>query len=374
MTHAYTPGLKVVPCVLVRKKRLLPIPGRVLFGEGKEVEALDIVAETELPGKVYSVNVANRMSISPDEMKNFMLKKEGDAVKKGEAVAENKPFIKWFKTTVESPVTGSLESISQITGQVLFREPPKKLPIRAYIKGKVTKVIKDFGVEVESEGTFIQGIFGIGGETNGELVVAVESPDEELLPEDIKPEYKGKIIVGGKHAGLAVIKRGIEIGVHAVIVGGIHDRDLRQILGYDIGVAVTGTEKIGLTLIVTEGFGIIPMAEYTFRLLKDREGDKASVSGATQIRAGVMRPEIIVPGFPKGAREVKKDVGRGWIEIGDPVRVIREPHFGVIGSVSALPSELTEVGSGSKVRVLEVALGGGEKIIVPRANIEVLEK
>jgi len=139
-------------------------------------------------------------------------------------------------------------------------------------------------------------------------------------------------------------------------------------------VAVTGTEKIGLTIVVTEGFGHIPMAEYTFKLLKAREGDKASVSGATQIRAGVMRPEIIVPGAPKNMNVKKKDESRGWIEIGDNVRIIREPHFGIIGTVTALPPELQKIGSESHVRVLEVQIANGEKLVIPRANVEILEK
>lgn len=374
MAHAYTPGLKVMPCTLLRKKRLLPIPGKVLAAMDQQVDALDVVAKTELPGKVFSVNVANRLAVGPEEVPGFMLKKEGDPVKKGETIAENKPMLKWFKTTIESPVEGTVEAISNVTGQVLLREPPKVLPIKAYVKGKVVEVTPDFGVTLEAEGTFIQGIFGVGGETNGEIVVAVNSPDEDLTPEAIKDTYKGKIVIGGKHASLATIKRAVELGVNAIVVGGIHDRDLRQLLGYDIGVAVTGTEQIGITLIVTEGFGMIPMAEYTFRLLSSRNGEKASVSGATQIRAGVMRPEIIVPGYPKHVTECKKDQGRGWIEPGDPIRIIREPHFGVIGTVKSLPPELTVIGSESHARVLEVQLDGGEVIVVPRANIEVLEK
>ncbi len=374
MAHAYTPGLKVMPCTLLKKKRLLPIPGTVLAVLGQQVGSLDIVAQTELPGKVFSVNVANRLSVGPDEIRNFMVKKEGEAVKRGDTIAENKPFLKWFKTVVEAPVDGTVEAISLITGQVLLREPPKVLPIKAYVKGTVVEVTPSFGVTIEAEGTFIQGIFGVGGETNGEIAVAVSSPDEDLTPEDIKENHKGKIVIGGKHASLTTIKRAIELGVNAIVVGGIHDRDLRQLLGYDIGVAVTGTEQLGVTVIVTEGFGAIPMAEYTFKLLSSRNGEKASVSGATQIRAGVMRPEIIVPGYPKNVTECKKDQGRGWIEPGDPIRIIREPHFGVIGTVKSLPPELTMIGSESHARVLEVTLDGGEVIVVPRANIEVLEK
>lgn len=374
MAHAYTPGLKVMPCTLLKKKRLLPIPGKVLAALGQQVEGLDVVAQTELPGKVFSVNVANRLAVGPDEIKNFMVKAEGDPVKKGEIIAENKPFLKWFKTAVESPVDGTVEAVSLITGQVLLREPPKILPIKSYVKGKVVEVTPNFGVTIEAEGTFIQGIFGVGGETNGEIAMAVSSPDEDLTAEDIKEHHKGKIVIGGKHASLSTIKRAVELGVSAIVVGGIHDRDLRQLLGYDIGVAVTGHEQLGITVIVTEGFGMIPMADYTFKLLASRNGEKASVSGATQIRAGVMRPEIIVPGFPKNVTECKKDQGRGWIEPGDPIRIIREPHFGVIGTVKSLPPELTVIGSESHARVLEVTLDSGEVIVIPRANIEVLEK
>ena len=44
--------------------------------------------------------------------------------------------------------------------------------------------------------------------------------------------------------------------------------------------------------------------ERTFQLLTSREGDEAACTGATQIRAGVMRPEILVPLSPdEQARE-----------------------------------------------------------------------
>lgn len=374
MANAYTPGLKVLPLTLINKKRMLPIPGKVLVEVGKEVDAMDIVAEAKLPGKVFSVNVANRLGIDPSEVKNFMLKREGDEVKKGELIAESKSFLKFLRTQIQSPITGTIDTISDITGQVLFREPPKSLPLKAYINGKVVKVEENFGVEIEADGSFIQGIFGVGGETNGEIRVAVDTPDEELLPEHIKETDKGKIIIGGKHAGLEAIKKGIKYGVNAIVVGGIHDKDLRQLLGYDIGVAVTGTERIGITIIVTEGFGQIKMADYTFKLLKAREGEKASVSGATQIRAGVMRPEIIICGVPTKINATKKVETRTWMEIGDSVRIIREPYFGLIGKVSNLPPEPTMIPTESEVRVLEVELDGERKVIVPRANVEILEE
>ena len=98
------------------------------------------------------------------------------------------------------------------------------------------------------------------------------------------------------------------------------------------------------------------------------------MNGATQIRAGVMRPEIVVartaadPAPPQGARPEE-----GALEIGTQVRLIRDPYFGLIGGVAALPSEPAVLGSGSKARVLEVALADGRRVTVPRANIELIE-
>ena len=131
---------------------------------------------------------------------------------------------------------------------------------------------------------------------------------------------------------------------------------------------------MGFTLILTEGFGTIPMAQKTFALLSAHAGEKASISGATQIRAGVIRPEIIIPKPPGAVRGVKAtQPQREGIQLGDPVRIIRDPLFGKIGQVSALPSDLQKIPTESEVRVLEVQFADGSKAMVPRTNIEVIE-
>jgi hypothetical protein len=165
------------------------------------------------------------------------------------------------------------------------------------------------------------------------------------------------------------------VGAAGVIGAGIHDSDLRQLLGYDLGVAITGAEDIGLTVILTEGFGRIAMAGRTFDILRDCHEREASLSGATQIRAGVMRPEIIVPD-PDGAAQTEATPaghGEGMGE-GDALRVIRAPYFGRIGKVGELIADLQQVESGAAVRVLEVEFEDGTRAVVPRANVELIEE
>ncbi|MBL9140478.1 MAG: hypothetical protein JNK53_01310 [Phycisphaerae bacterium] len=181
------------------------------------------------------------------------------------------------------------------------------------------------------------------------------------------------------------IRKAKQIGAAAVVSGGIDDHDLRDFLGYDIGVAVTGSEKLGITLIITEGFGDISMAQRTFELMRANDGRMASLNGATQIRAGVMRPEIVIPledsgggasgGDSPGADDAASAGGAvaGFLEIGTQLRIIRDPYFGLLGTVKALPEQPAVLGSGSKARVLDVALVDGRTVTVPRANVEVIE-
>ncbi|MDE3035114.1 MAG: hypothetical protein KGO52_03785 [Nitrospirota bacterium] len=376
MAHSYTPGLTVTETAVLRKRRLLPIPGTVTVETGNRVQADTVVARTELAGKVHVVNVANLLGAAPDEIRDYVLKKEGEAIGKDEVIAESKPLIKWFRTEVRSPIEGKLESVSLVTGQVLLREPPKALELLAYVDGTIVEHLPRQGVTVECTGSLIQGIFGIGGETWGQLAMAVQSPEDRLTPDRLNPSMKDQIVVGGSFLGADTMAKAREIGVAALVVGGIHDKDLRELLGYDLGVAITGTERVGFTLVITEGFGVIPMAAKTFNLLAAHVGQKASISGATQIRAGVIRPEIIIPkpAQPSAVSSARASADeRTGIRAGDQVRIIRDPLFGRIGSVKSLPPDLRQIETESHVRVLEVGFADGSSTVIPRANVELIE-
>jgi hypothetical protein len=342
---------------------------------GDSVKATDVVARTELPGNVESVNVANRLGVPPEDVPNCMLKKEGEAVEKGENIAQSKSFFGLFKSNCQAPVTGTIETISSVTGQVLLREPPLPVEVEAYIDGTVTEVLPKEGVTVQAPASFIQGIFGIGGEIQGELVVVGTSPEDVLDAGSLNESQKDKIVVGGSLVTADAITRAISLGIRGIIAGGLNDKDLKEFLGYDLGVAITGNEEKGITLIITEGFGEISMAAATYELLKQNQGRQCSINGATQIRAGVIRPEVVIPRL-EGETVAEEVAGEatGNMVIGSMVRAIREPYFGQIGTVAALPAELQKVESETLVRVLEVAFEGGVRATVPRANVELIEK
>ncbi len=374
MGYAYTPGLSVAENTVVRRVRRLPLKGRVLVQVGQRVKAEDVVAQTELPGDVKPINVVGKLSVSPEELAEVMLKKVGDRVAADEPFARTKGFFGMFKSEVRSPIDGTIESVSSVSGQVIIRGKPTALQKIAYVAGVIVETHPEESATVEVTGTFIQGIFGVGGETSGILEVVARSPDEVLEAGAIRPEHKDKIIVGGSLVTADAVKKAVQVGVRGIVAGGLNDADLRNFLGYELGVAITGEETIGVTIVITEGFGRIRMAQATFELLRKRQGLLASINGATQIRAGVIRPEVIIPLSDAGAARADDDEMSSVLQVGTPIRAIRDPFFGQIGKCVALPVELVRLSSETKVRVLEVEFEDGKRATLPRANVELIKQ
>ena len=373
MAHSYTPGLKVLKSTKILKERRLPLKGSVESKVGERVKPNDIVAKTDLPGNVQMINVANLLNVDASDIKNYMIKNTGESIQKDDLIAETKGIFGFFKSSVLSPCEGTIETISDVTGQVVLRESPIPVEVDAYIEGKVNEVISEEGVVIKTNGVFIQGIFGIGGESRGEIKTIVDNRESEITKDMITDEEKGKIIIGGSFISIDAYKKAIDFEVAGIVVGGFNYYDLEEILGYTLGVAITGSEDLYTSLIVTEGYGKIQMGQQTFDLLNTYNGKLASINGATQIRAGVIRPEIIIPLDSSDASTESNDSNQSdGMTIDSLVRVIRSPNFGKIGLVKELPPELREMESETMVRVAIVHIDGN-RFEIPRSNLEVVE-
>jgi len=371
MPTAYTPGLRVSADSVVRHQRRLPVRGEVLVGVGDAVAAEDVVARVEMPGNLHTLRAAQMLRVEPQEVASCLVRRLGDTVQAGELIARTAGLWGLLKSEVRAPVAGTVEEVNATSGHVRLREPPRVVEVKAHLAGRVVEVIESEGAVVEARGALVQGIFGVGGERRGRLRTATEKPEEVLRPEMIG-ECRGCVLVAGAGADGAAIKRAAAAGAAGLVLGAVGDDALREYVGYDIGVAITGQEEVPMTLIVTEGFGSLPMAGRTWELLRLLEGQLASINGATQIRAGVIRPEIVVtrerPGGASAAAAPEQ-----VLALGARVRMIREPHFGALGRVSALPPELAEIETESWVRIALVQLDSGEEVRAPRANLELIQ-
>ena len=372
MARSYTPGLKILSRTKLINRRLLPMKGSVHYKIGDLVNSDDVVASTNIPGNVQMLNVANQLNIEPENVPECMLVKLDEEITKGQVIAQSKGIFGLFKSQLKAPIDGTLANVSEITGQAILSEPPIPIEVDAYTSGKIIEVIEDEGVTIESEGVMVQGILGVGGENRGELVVVTSSPNEELTHTMIEAAHKGKIIIGGSFLNLQTFEKAKQVGVAGIVSGGFDYTALSSILGFSLGVAITGSEEIGPSLIILEGFGEISMATRTYELLKSNEGKFGSINGSTQIRAGVIRPEILIPldnldGLVKEFDESDLAISQGSL-----IRVIRAPYFGKVGVVKSLPHELAKMESETLVRVANIEFEDGSIETIPRANLEMI--
>lgn len=329
------------------------------------------------------VAVASKLSIWPWTIRMYTTANEGDEVFAGQvlAAASNIGQMDY----VYSPMTGVVERICPKSGTITIVRPVRPSQVKAHLGGVVTQVVPEYGAVVEATGSYLEGVFGIGGERFGEIVLATDGPDGDLDEAGVDVSYKGKVLVAGRFVSLEALKKARMIGVSGIITGGINNLDLVQFLGKEIIVGITGQEDTDLTIIVMEGFGPMPMNEKAWNLLASKAGKVASIDGTTHIRAGAVRPQVLISDGvlepdPSTAPWPEEQVSRADrplitnLAVGDRVRCVRRPYFGLWGVVLDLPSDPLPVESGSHMEVALVRLDDGREVMIAEANLEVFRE
>lgn len=370
MSRAFTPGLQVSFAARIERLRELPIPGEVLVSSGQKVSADQVVARTQLPGDMHILRLPERMGLEVFEVMQGLQISAGQRVEAGQILCQHSGLFGLLKTSFQAPETGTIELIAERTGHIGLRLAPTPIELRSYISGTVESVEPGKSVLISCQAAFVQGIFGIGGERLGVIHALEVNRDATVEAKDIPEESGGKILIGGAAPSIQALRLAADRGAVGFVCGAVDDRVLAEYLGYDLGIALTGDEEIPMTLIVTEGFGKLPIADKTLELLRKHSGQQASINGATQVRAGAMRPEIIIA-LSDMSRDLSIDKEL-VLELGVPIRIIRYPYFGMRAVVSELPSQAEQIATGAYTRILVAKLEDGREVRVPRANVELI--
>jgi len=357
---AYTPGLIVRPAIKVLRERRLPIKGQVLVKSGDAVAPSTPVARAEQPGEVVAVKVAAILGVDPAEVPRLLKVKMGDMVKEGQLLAESRFFFGLFKSELKSPASGRVEYWSEVTGNLGIRLPPRPIEITAFLGGRVAEIFPGEGAMVEATAAVVQGVLGVGGESSGEVVLFDGA--------SVLKTAQGKIAVYPGVISREMINMARTGGAAGLLGASIADEDLTYYVHEEIGAAVTGEEEVPFPLVVTEGLGKLDMPARTIEVLKLMSGKTGAISGRTQIRAGAVRPELVVP--VEATAEAEEETAFA-LAVGKKVRLLRPPYFGQVGEVVDVPHTEEEIPTGARVPVVRVKTGA-ETVTVPRANVELL--
>jgi hypothetical protein len=183
--------------------------------------------------------------------------------------------------------------------------------------------------------------------------------------------------------GVPALNKLKQAGVGGVIVGSLSEADIRRFLAsgssrearqgqfwtsrnHASRFAPSG-DGAPFVIVVTEGFGRIPMAETVFDFLRENEGSSASVMAMTSIGADLRRPEIYIAGRDSS------DGSRPSDELlpGRAVRLVSGRALGTVGMCSTTVYQQRS-NSGVVTDVVDIRLQSGESRRVAVNNLEVL--
>ncbi len=335
---------------------IYPELGMVLIREDKETEKSSV-----------TIPVSEPLQCSPDAIREHLRVNKGDAVRQGEIIAVAHQDI---RNSVMAPFDGEILNIDASDGTVLLQRSQTEISVRAFLPGTVCRVIPQLGAVIESHVTRVSGVFGMGGEHSGTVRVLSEDSTSVLQKETLDDSMQNDVLVTrGAVTADAVLTAG-QLGVAGIIAGCMRGDCVYDLTGQRMELGLTGSEPLSLAVIITEGFSEnLSMNDTLFEVFSEYAGRTAYLNGTTQIRAGVVRPEILLPADeqqgPGEWSQSEDDISEG-----DQVLILRGPHFMRTGTVSKLMNEGVEMDSGLTGPAARVVLQGSREVLVMQANLE----
>lgn len=362
-------------------ERMLDRLGRVEVGVGDVVTPDTVVARADTAEKVVTLFVASELGVPNDKLQRYLTKPVGSAFDAGEVVARARRGLR--TATISAPQAGTLASIDAAAGSAQLIVSAASGTLRALVHGEVERVVPERGAVIRAAGARVFGILGFGGEAVGPLVVATDRADREVSADQVKDDWRARVVLTGMTVGAPALQRLRQAGVAGVIAGSVAEADIRRFLAADAGAeqhaasfwaagapgapfAATGAAA-PFAIVLTEGFGRVPMADAVFAFLRGQDGATVSLSTATAVGEALNRPEIYIT-----SAGVEPDDLRVTDDL-EPGRVVRlvGGTLGVTATVIEGPLERVDR-DGMRDTIARVRRANGAELVVSTANIEVL--
>jgi hypothetical protein len=344
------PTTHVTLLATLRRERLLPVPGEVVVQPGQRVEASDIVAHALVADAHRLVDVTRAR----------LLKQEGEPVKKGEPIAQRRAALGLGHIPVPSPVDGYLMFVRN--GKAVLAAISKEFELRAGIPGVVANVEREHGVVIEATGALLEGVWGNGQEDYAVMNVVGISSSAALLAEQVDVSMRSAVIAVGTVQDDAAFRRLAEMNVRGLIAGSLNSALLPAV------------KKLGIPVVVTDGFGAQGFSTPAYNLLVSNSGREVWVNARAWNRFAGGRPEVIIP-LPSPGQPPAQPVDGEALAVGKRVRVRRGPEAGKSGIVNALSEAPVKFPNAVRARAafVEAEDAPGQAFTVPFANLEILE-
>lgn len=374
-------NLRVEKDVVTRIRRFLGGKGILNVSVGQQVTPEEVIGTSTIPSGFRTLNLCQLLSISPTEVENHLIRKVGQRIYKDELLAYKKGFLLGGHKVVTAPTDGILDFLNPKTGELRVSFIPKKVNLPAGVYGIVEEVDKERGVTIiRMQGSRIHGMLGSGGSRDGILQI-LNTKDSLVSKSAILTKYEDYVLVGRNLFFKDAISASISAGVSGIITGGINAKDYKAMAGGRLIFPKKLDNDIGISIVVCEGFGSIPIGDDIFEILSKYEGKFVSVDGnkaqillpsfESDSMVKVKNTKLPQPADGELALDLEHKDSILELKVGLKVRVVGSSFSGEQGTVVAINESETLLPSGIRAYLVTIE-GARRKIQVPVANLEVI--
>ena len=359
--------------VVTRITRQMPGEGKISAVTGQELTSGDIIATAAVPLGFHSFNLAEALGVPKSLVPNYLQKKVGDRVYKGELLATRSAL--FGKKNVLAPTDAIFEDYSKETGEIKLKFSPKNVSVTSGVYGIVEKVDQAKGqVVIKTVANIIHGLVGVGIDRGGVLTILGE-PGSLFDPRKITPELRGHILVVGGFIYGNSFERAALIRVSGIVSGGINVRDYKSMAG-NYHITKEAVLEPEISVMATEGFGTWPIGDDIYSALKGHEGKFAFLDGKSKrLLLPSVDPDSIITlrkvALPEN-HQSEAPIEIKSLQVGLSVRIIWPPFAGYIGKIAAIDSTPTTLPAGIATFMVTVETKI-RKIKVPYNNLELIQ-
>ncbi len=347
------PVTNIQELITVQRNRLLPADGQVLSEIGDRLEAKDVIAHSNFGNQHIMLDASTALGMSPKRAATFLQRQVGDSIEKGAILAGKRAFA---ARLLRSPVAGQIVAINGSQLLIQINEESSKLYAR--MPGKVVRIIPNRGVELKFIGSWIEGAWGNGAFNDGFLHFQSDDPAYTLNADDIDMNLKDSLVIAGHCARKQTLQLASQVPIAGLILGSIATR------------LIPIAEQMPFPIMLTEGFGEIPMNRLAFKLFNSGAKEKITINAQHENEFENQHPEAFIP--IDNAGSPPRSVEAQSFRVGLSVRILSNPYIGEIGEISALMPSSTLYPSGIRAPGAEIVLKDGSATVIPLANLEVL--
>lgn len=362
---------------VIHIRRMLPSStGNINVKIGDEITPGDILAEGKKPAGFWTVDLAKELHVNPKEASKFLNCSVGNNIFKDELLASKEGIFGLGKKIILSPTDGIVDFYDENTGRLQIKLAPKTVKLASGVWGIIEEIDDTKGVIIiKTMASLIYGVLGSGKEREGTLNI-ISSKETLVGSRQLEETMRGQIIIGGEIVFSDALEKAMEFGIAGVVSGGINAKDYKAIAG-GWNIYHKQWSDVGLSLLITEGFGSIHMGDDIFPLLVQNNGKFSIIDGN--------RSRLILPSdqqdcmiavrktkLPKGFFvEAQPDVTALELQLKQRVRLIGPDYFGSQGIVEAIDRTPTKLPSGI-ISTLVVVNCKSRKVRVAYQNIEII--